>query len=174
MNGHVGFTSTEGQGSEFWVDLLVHEQNAQGIERGHAVLHGSPLGTAAGETHKIIYVEDNPSNIAFMRELMEELPSVELLTAPSAELGIEMIRAHRPAIVIMDVNLPGMSGIEAVQRLREIPETKDIPVIGLSAAALLRDTAKARDAGFYRYLTKPVKVDELTSVLEELLVHRRA
>ncbi|HTL33645.1 MAG TPA: PAS domain S-box protein [Kofleriaceae bacterium] len=174
MNGHVGFTSTEGHGSEFWVDLPVHEENAQRSERGHVVVHGSPLGTATGEKHKIIYVEDNPSNIAFMRELMEDMPSVELLTAPSAELGIEMIRAHRPAIVIMDVNLPGMSGIEAVQRLREIPETKDIPVIGLSAAALLRDTAKARDAGFYRYLTKPVKVDELTGVLEELLVHRRA
>ena len=101
-----------------------------------------------------------------------DLPGVELITAPTAEIGIELIRAHLPDVVIMDVNLPGMSGIEAVQRLREIPETRDIPVIGLSAAALLNDTSRAKQVGFYRYLTKPVKVAELISVLEELFVRR--
>jgi CheY-like chemotaxis protein len=70
----------------------------------------------------------------------------------------------------MDINLPGMSGFDAVQRLRDWPETRTIPVIGLSAAALLKDTARAKEAGFYRYLTKPVKVAELTQALEELLV----
>ncbi|HET7505936.1 MAG TPA: response regulator, partial [Kofleriaceae bacterium] len=74
-------------------------------------------------------------------------------------------------VVIMDINLPGMSGFDAVNRLREWPETRDIPVIGLSAAALLKDTQRAKEAGFYRYLTKPVKVAELTKALEELLVH---
>jgi CheY-like chemotaxis protein len=72
----------------------------------------------------------------------------------------------------MDVNLPGMSGLEAVQRLRDWPETRAIPVIGLSAAALPRDTARAQQIGFYRYLTKPVKIDQLTSTLEELLSRR--
>jgi CheY-like chemotaxis protein len=72
-------------------------------------------------------------------------------------------------VVIMDINLPGMSGVEAAQRLREWPETRDIPIIGLSAAALERDTARARAAGFDRYLTKPIKIDELTCVLEQLL-----
>ncbi len=67
-------------------------------------------------------------------------------------------------------NLPGMSGFDAMQRLREAPATRHIPVIGLSAGALLKDTNRARQAGFYRYLTKPVKVAELTRVLEELLV----
>ena len=74
----------------------------------------------------------------------------------------------------MDINLPGMNGFDAAQRLREWPETKHIPVIGLSAAALLKDTSRAKDAGFYRYLTKPVKVAELTRVLEELLVGVKA
>src|SRR5579863_953547 len=106
-----------------------------------------------------------------MRELVSELPSVELLTAATAELGLDMIRAHHPKVVIMDINLPGMSGFEAVRRLREWPETRDIPVIGLSAAALLRDQTRAKEAGFYRYLTKPVKVDELTHTLEQLLEH---
>jgi CheY-like chemotaxis protein len=129
----------------------------------------SPLASGAAR-HKIIYIEDNPSNIAFMEDLLGELSSVELVTAPTAEMGIELVRAHQPDAVIMDINLPGMSGFDAVARLREWPETKSIPVIGLSAAALLKDTKRAAEAGFYRYLTKPVKVAELTSVLEELLV----
>jgi CheY-like chemotaxis protein len=75
-----------------------------------------------------------------------------------------------PQVVIMDINLPGMSGFDAVARLREWPETHGIPVIGLSAAALPSDTRRAQEAGFYRYLTKPVKVAELAQVLEELLL----
>ena len=70
----------------------------------------------------------------------------------------------------MDINLPGISGFEAVRRLRESPETRDIPVIGLSAAASQNDATRAKEAGFYRYLTKPVKVEELTRALEELLI----
>jgi CheY-like chemotaxis protein len=123
----------------------------------------------AAPRRKIVYVEDNPSNIAFMRELMDDMPGVELITAPSAEIGLEVIRAHQPAVVIMDINLPGMSGFDAMKLLKESVETAAIPVIALSAAALPRDTARSREAGFFRYLTKPVKVDELTAVLNQLL-----
>jgi CheY-like chemotaxis protein len=105
-----------------------------------------------------------------MSELVAELPSVQLLTAPTAEIGIPLVRAEQPDVVIMDINLPGMSGFEAVNRLRAMAETRAIPIIGLSAAALQKDTARATDAGFYRYLTKPVKVDELVQTLEELLI----
>jgi CheY-like chemotaxis protein len=70
----------------------------------------------------------------------------------------------------MDINLPGMNGFDAVKLLQEWPDTRHIPIVGLSAAALMKDTARARSAGFYRYLTKPVKVAELTATLEELLV----
>ncbi|HZJ62520.1 MAG TPA: PAS domain S-box protein [Kofleriaceae bacterium] len=169
MRGSVGFKSEVGMGSEFWIDLPVDLRESAELP----VLHkgagaGSPL--ASGERrHAVVYVEDNPSNIAFMRELVGDLPSVELLTAPTAEIGLELIRGRLPKVVIMDINLPGMSGFEAVKRLREWPETRGIPVIGLSAAALAKDTMRARDAGFHRYLTKPVKVDELTETLERLL-----
>ncbi len=170
MRASVGFSSDVGRGSEFWIDLAIHR--AQSGETPTAVASpwtGSRLAAAPGR-HLVVYVEDNPSNIAFMRHLVEELATVELMTAPTAEIGIELIRAHRPKVVIMDINLPGMSGLEAVKRLRELPETREIPVIGLSAAALVKDTSRAKDAGFYRYLTKPVKVAELTQALEELLV----
>jgi PAS domain S-box-containing protein len=171
MKGQVGFTSEVGRGSEFWIELPVHHHAT-----AETVSHAPPVmlsSLAVGDArHKIVYIEDNPSNIAFMEDLLGDLASVELLTAPTAEIGIELVRAHRPTVVILDINLPGMSGFDALERLRGWPETRDIPVIGLSAAALLKDTKRAKDAGFYRYLTKPVKVDELTGVLEELLVRR--
>jgi PAS domain S-box-containing protein len=171
MHGTIGFHSKVGQGSEFWIDLPIHRAQPVAVPVAREAVHVvSPLATGESR-HKVVYVEDNPSNIAFMRDLIADLPSVELLIAPSAEIGLDLIRAHQPRAVIMDINLPGMSGFEAVKRLREWPETRDIPVIGLSAAALAKDTTRARDAGFYRYLTKPVKVDELTRALEELLEH---
>jgi PAS domain S-box-containing protein len=174
MSGRVGFDSDVGRGSRFWIEVPVY-QAATGET---AVLDAAPVQVPAnlageGLRHKVVYVEDNPSNIAFMRELMDDIPKIELITAPNAELGLELIQAHQPSVVIMDVNLPGMSGFEAVQRLRDSPETRAIPVIGLSAAALPRDTARAKEIGFDRYLTKPVKVDQLTAALEELLERPR-
>ena len=168
MKGAIGFSSEEGAGSTFWIDVPVHEDVAERSPAVTALAASSPL-TDTNARHQIVYVEDNPSNIAFMRDVMDDLPSVELMTAPTAEIGLELIRAHKPRVVIMDINLPGMSGFEAAKQLREWDETKDIPVIGLSAAALAKDTARAKETGFYRYLTKPVKVAELMQVLEELL-----
>jgi PAS domain S-box-containing protein len=173
MQGSVGFTSEAGQGSRFWVEVPMHRATAAELTAtSHTVPTTSPLA-AAGARHKVVYVEDNPSNIAFMRDLVEDLASVELLTAPTAEIGLPLIRSHQPAVVIMDINLPGMSGLDAIKQLQQWPDTREIPIVGLSAAALIRDTARAQEAGFYRYLTKPVKVAELTAVLEELLVARR-
>ena len=170
MNGSVGFSSEAGKGSRFWVEVPTYRAPVADLTKAaSAPPVTSPLA-AGGARHKVVYVEDNPSNIAFMRELVDDLASVELLTAPTAEIGLPLIRAHRPAVVIMDINLPGMSGFDAAKQLREWPETSGIPIVGLSAAALVKDTARGKDAGFYRYLTKPVKVDELTRALEELLV----
>ena len=172
MCGSVGFVSEVGRGSEFWIELPAHHDQAPDVPSAQS---SAPIASrlALGQRrHTIVYVEDNPSNIAFMREFVDDLSSIELLTAPNAEIGVELIRDRRPNVVIMDINLPGISGFEAVKRLREWPETRDIPVIGLSAAALAKDTARARDAGFHRYLTKPVKVAELTDALERLLEDR--
>ena len=170
MNGTVGFSSTPGRGSTFWVEVPTHHVAHEGAVAAEAAAAEISRLASLGKRHKIVYVEDNPSNIAFMRELVADLDNIELLTAPTAEIGLPMIREHLPTVVIMDVNLPGMSGLEAVKQLASWPETRDIPVVGLSAAALLKDTARAKDAGFYRYLTKPVKVAELIAVLEQLLL----
>jgi DNA-binding response OmpR family regulator len=103
-----------------------------------------------------------------MSDLITEFENIELLTAPNAEAGVDLARNRRPRVIIMDINLPGMSGIDALRVLRASPETNDIPVIALSAAASERDRQRGMQAGFYRYMTKPVKVDELLDALEAL------
>jgi CheY-like chemotaxis protein len=167
MKGNVGFSSEAERGSQFWVEVPAEQPGGELAPAPIVVPQTSAL--AHGPRHKVVYVEDNPSNIAFMRELVADLPGIELITAPTAEIGLDLIRAHHPRVVIMDINLPGMSGFDATKQLAQWPETRDIPVIALTAAALIKDTSRAREAGFFRYLTKPVKVDELTAALEEIL-----
>ena len=172
MGGQVGFTSEVGVGSEFWIELPNYREPTDSVAVLERAVAESPLARAGGR-FLVVYVEDNPSNIALMRAVIDDLPPLEMITAATAELGIEIIRAHRPDVVIMDVNLPGISGIEATRLLASWPETRSIPVIALSAAALPRDTARAKDSGFYRYLTKPVQLDVLTATLEEILLRAR-
>lgn len=169
MGGRVGFHSVEGQGSTFWVELPIHLASERPLARAGATGDLTYLGPNRSAEQVIVYVEDNPSNVAFMEDLLSEFENVRLLTAPSAEAGIELVRLQQPSVVIMDINLPGISGIEALRRLRESPETMAIPVVALSAAAMVGEAKHIEQAGFAKYLTKPVKVDELTETLQYLL-----
>jgi len=170
MHGSIGFESTPGVGSKFWIELPARRVKKSETSLPRVVEHhASSLMSEGGAHFRVVYVEDNPSNVAFMEALLTNFERVELLVAPNAEIGVELIRAHRPNAVIMDINLPGMSGFEALRRLREWPETSEIPVIALSAAAMDRDIKRGEQAGFARYLTKPVRVDQLISVLETIL-----
>ncbi len=168
MNGSVGFTSFEGQGSSFWIELpLCESSSAQTASprRRPAALKRRDWPTR----HRVLYVEDNPSNVAFMKDLLEDFEYVELLIASTAEDGVELARFHLPSVIIMDIHLPGMSGVEARQLLQQWPQTRSIPVVALSAAAMVGEAKRIEQAGFAHYLTKPVRVDELTTVLDELL-----
>jgi PAS domain S-box-containing protein len=168
MRGVVGFRSASGEGSEFWVDLMADESGATpGAPSSPG--EAKPSSLAGVPCAVVLYIEDNPANIALMRDLFGGYPEVELATAATAELGLEIARARQPKVILMDINLPGMSGLDAMQVLRAWPETRDIPVVALTAAARERDRQIGKAAGFYRYLAKPVKIDELEAALEELL-----
>jgi len=168
MGGTVGFESTPGQGSTFWVELPLTAASSQGqaARLGHAAA-AERLGP---EPHGLVlYVEDNPANIAFMTDLFESFDGLRLVTARSAEEGVRLARALLPEVVVMDINLPDMSGLQALAALRSSGETRHIPVIALTAAASQRDKKRGSQAGFFRYLTKPINIDELATSLQAAL-----
>jgi len=171
MDGSVGFKSTAMEGSEFWIDMPLRVSTAPESAPPRVSAESSHLG--AGSRGLVLYVEDNSANVKFMKDLLSNFEGVDLITAPTAEMGIELARARQPKAIIMDINLPGMSGFDALRVLKELPETRNLPVIALTAAASERDKQRGEQAGFYRYLTKPVKVDELEATLESLLALSR-
>jgi CheY-like chemotaxis protein len=117
----------------------------------------------------LLYVEDNPANMELVEQLIARCPDIQLLTAVSGTLGVELARATLPTVILMDINLPGISGIKALKMLSEDPTTAHIPVVALSANAMPRDIEKGLEAGFFRYLTKPIKVKEFMDTLNAAL-----
>lgn len=170
MSGTIGFDSAEGVGSTFWVELPRRTPPAAAERRVAAPADGR---RRVAWSATVIYVEDNPSNVALMEDFFEDHPNIRLIVAPNAELGVELIRTHRPQLVLMDLHLPGISGFAATERLKQDPATQDIPVVALSAAAMPRDRKRAEQVGFFRYLTKPMRVDELLEVLEAIIPEAR-
>jgi PAS domain S-box-containing protein len=169
MGGVIGVDSTVGLGSVFWFELnsatppeLAAESGEPAALAPAQVEHGAPLRT-------LLYVEDNPANLKLIEQLIARRPDMRLLTATDGHLGIQLARAHQPEVILMDINLPGISGLEALKILREDPVTAHIPVVALSANAMPRDVEKGLQAGFFRYLTKPIRVDEFIDTLDVAL-----
>jgi len=104
-----------------------------------------------------------------VEQIIEGHPHVRMLSARDATLGIALARAHLPEVILMDINLPGLSGSQALKILREDPATAHIPVLAISANAMPRDIQQGLEAGFFRYLTKPIKVNEFMQALNMAL-----
>jgi CheY-like chemotaxis protein len=114
-------------------------------------------------------VEDNPANLSLVEQIIARHPGIRLLTALDGMSGVEIARESRPDVILMDINLPGIDGFEALKLLRSDPATEDIPVVALSANAMARDVQTGLNAGFFRYLTKPIRVPELMETLNAAL-----
>jgi CheY-like chemotaxis protein len=168
MGGVIGVESTVGVGSEFWIELIRDVRPQLSAENAMpAEFAPQTQENAARQT--LLYVEDNPANLLLVEQIIEDHPDIRMLSARDAKLGIALARAHLPDVILMDINLPGISGIDALKILREDPATAYIPVVALSAHAMPRDIEKGLEAGFFRYLTKPIKVSDFMSALGDAL-----
>jgi PAS domain S-box-containing protein len=166
MGGGIGVESTVGKGSVFWIDLNL----TTGPEAaGHAAEYAAGLETQVNDgepLHTLLYVEDNPANLMLVKDIIARRPDIRLLCAMDGKSGIELARASLPDVILMDINLPGVSGIDAMKILALDQSTAHIPVIALSANAIPHDIEKGLEAGFFRYITKPIKVSEFMDTLD--------
>jgi PAS domain S-box-containing protein len=170
MQGCLDFTSAEGMGTTFWIDLpMATEWNADSIVRTSTNKDYTPASLNVKRRCKVLYVEDNPTNIRLLQQIFARYPQLELDVAEEAFLGIYKARSTQPDLVILDINLPGMDGYEVLSVLKNDPDTRAVPVIGLSANAMPYDVERGRNAGFYDYLTKPVDIHRLIEVFNKLL-----
>ncbi|WP_409970433.1 PAS domain-containing hybrid sensor histidine kinase/response regulator [Piscinibacter sp.] len=166
MGGTIGVQSTVGVGSVFWIELNTGDvaDTSAGVPHPAA---SAPAHIAAGAPSRtVLCVEDNPANLTLVARLVARRPDIHLLSAKDGRRGIETAHAAMPDVILMDINLPGISGVTALQILAGDPATAHIPVIALSANAMPRDIAKGLEAGFFRYLTKPIKVGEFMDTLD--------
>jgi signal transduction histidine kinase/AmiR/NasT family two-component response regulator len=169
MDGMLGVESTPGEGSVFWCELTSAAAPRLKIQRGEAEASSRPQLAAGAPLRTLLYVEDNPANMELVEQLIARCPDIRMMTAVNGTLGIEIARATQPQVILMDINLPGISGIKALKILRADPATAHIPVIALSANAMPRDITKGLEAGFFRYLTKPIKIKEFMDTLDAAL-----
>ena len=171
MGGTIGVDSTVGVGTTFWFELAA--SSAPELVLGH----GDALPQVRMQQdlqRTLLYVEDNPANLALVEQLIARRSDLKLLTAIDAHLGIDLARTYQPDVILMDINLPGISGYGALNILHDDPLTSHIPVMALSANAVPRDIEKGLEAGFFRYLTKPIKVVEFMDALDVALHHAAA
>jgi CheY-like chemotaxis protein len=173
MGGEIGVESTVGTGSVFWFELNAADAPTLPAEGPEAPMHSPAEVERGAPLRTLLYVEDNPANLKLIEQLVARRADLRLLSASDGNLGIQLARAHHPEVILMDINLPGISGIEALRILREDPGTMHIPVVALSANAMPRDIEKGLQAGFFQYLTKPIKVGEFMHTLDTALEFAR-
>jgi CheY-like chemotaxis protein len=169
MGGTIGAESTVGVGSVFWFELIsVDEpQSLEKADDAASMVHPDVLHGARRRT--LLYVEDNPANLKLVEQIIARRPDMYLLTAVNGHSGIETARVSQPDVILMDINLPDINGLAVLKILRSDPVTAHIPVIAISAIAMPRDIKKGLEAGFFRYITKPIKVHEFMDALDVAL-----
>jgi PAS domain S-box-containing protein len=172
MGGSIGVDSRVGVGSVFWIELAVASVPVLAIgrvdadQRDHrAMVH------ATSNQRTLLYVEDNPANLLLVEHLIALRSDFKLLTAIDGYLGIQVARVYQPDVILMDINLPYVSGYQALKILRQDALTAHIPVLALSGNAMPGDIKQGLEAGFFCYLTKPIKIDEFMEALDAALRH---
>ena len=168
MGGVIGVESTVGEGSVFWIELNLTAEPQRAVDTAELATHAETQ--VGAQLHTLLYVEDNPANLMLIEDIIARRPDIRLLSAMDGNLGVAIARASLPDVILMDINLPGISGVKALRILAEDPLTAHIPVIALSANAMPHDITKGLEAGFFSYLTKPIRVNEFMDTLDVALM----
>lgn len=167
MNGDIYAESTLGKGSHFWIELQLADYTPvkeTEIEKMAPVKSVNRLND-----QRILYVEDNPANLKLVEQILRRIHGVTMFNATNGELCLDMAIAHQPDLILLDINLPGMSGLDVVSQLKRYEETRTIPVIAVSANAMPSDIEYALKSGFDDYLTKPIDVEKFLDVIMSYL-----
>ena len=170
MHGEIAFAGAPGGGSIFWVEFP-QEKNTH-AEPTPEPDPGEPEALRSrASTQRVLYVEDNPANLELVRALCTQFwPRVQLLSATTAEEGLELAAIQRPDLMLMDINLPGMDGYQALARLQADVNLCHIPVLAVTANAMKENIERGRAAGFTDYLTKPIDIPNFLATVDRLLL----
>jgi len=172
MGGSLAFESEEGKGSTFTVGLAAAE--AQAADEAGEQAAPAAAANGAAETETVLYVEDNKSNLRLVERILAKRPHVKLLAAMDGPLGVELARQHEPALILLDLHLPGMDGEEVLKHLKADERTSDIPVVVVSADATNSRVERLLAGGAEAFLTKPLQVTRFMSLVDATLEEKAA
>ena len=169
MAGSISVESVVGEGSRFTVELPKGANTEDSEEKMVVTPTLKKANPDRGPRHTLLYVEDNHANMTLVQKILSEREEVQLLTAPDAKLGISLAKSHLPDLILMDINLPGMDGITAMVHLRANKQTRNIPILAVSAHALKSEVGNAMESGFDSYITKPIMVEAFLETIDHYL-----
>ena len=172
MGGNIGVDSQPGKGSTFWIELpnddlqIDHEDKRIKKE----VIKMQTISNSNAEQERtVLYIEDNPANLRLVNQLLGRQSNIHMWSAHEPLLGLELAAEHQPDLILLDINLPGLSGYEVLKHLRQSTTTRHIPVIAISANAMPKDIEKGKQAGFDDYITKPIDINLLLDTVTKRL-----
>jgi len=170
MEGSIGLESSVGVGSVFWFELpAVNEPQLTKEDVEVVVENQKEQAAHLARPYNLLYIEDNPANMKLFEKIIARYPNIQLQTAVNGTIGTAHALKYLPDVIVTDIDMPDISGFDVLKSLRSNPSTAHIPIIALSANAMPREVERGIKAGFFRYLTKPIKIDEFMKTQDEVL-----